>query len=222
MHVFTFLKSTLAKEITYLAAELRGPQLSLIQCFEPLSHLIDCLLVPFQDLTDDMLLRLSQLLFESAVAESLPGLCHKHMEANINVRRIQQTSQSREKSHTWRERTSRKWQSLEERGELPQFQQESLEPPYVSEDFQSPPEEGDFVLNGRTLVKWTLQQGRTSTTTQPDNLMPVELGRSQWSSAHQAFFRHQPALLNLHLLTLFAPQDSLLWMPPHLLKLGTL
>lgn len=62
-HVFTFLKSTLAKEIAYLAAELRGPQLSLIQCFEPLSHLIDCLLVPFQDLNDDMLLRLSQLLF---------------------------------------------------------------------------------------------------------------------------------------------------------------
>lgn len=67
---------------------------------------------------------------------------------------------------------------MEERGELTQFQQETLELLYVSEDIQSPPEEGDFVLDGRTLVKWTLQQKRTGTTTLPDNLRPVELSEA--------------------------------------------
>lgn len=43
------------------------------------------------------------------------------------------------------------------------MQREPLEPPDVSEDVQSPPEEGDFVLDGRTLVKWTLQQGQDRT-----------------------------------------------------------
>lgn len=37
----------------------------------------------------------------------------------------------------------------------------------------SPPEEGDFVLDGRQSVKWPLQQGRTGTITQAENLMSV-------------------------------------------------
>lgn len=82
-------------------------------------------------------------------------------------------------------------------------------PPYVSEDFQSPPEEGDFVLDGRTSVKWTLQQGQTGTTTQPNNLMPVQLRLSQWSSAHRPFFRHQSSLLILYLPKCYRPPGFL-------------
>lgn len=39
----------------------------------------------------------------------------------------------------------------------------------------SPPEEGDFVLDGRQSVKWTLQQGRTGTTLQTGNLISVQV-----------------------------------------------
>lgn len=108
-----------------------------------------------------------------------------------NARRIQQTSQSREKSHTWRgrERTSRKWQSLEERGELTQFQQETLELRYVSEDFQSPPEEGDFVLDGRTLVKWTRHCSRSGWEQQYSLTI---WGRWSWAKQHSLAISHTP------------------------------
>lgn len=103
---------------------------------------------------------------------------HKRLSAGAHVKRVQQTSQSREKSHTERDREG--GQGENDRREVSRPSSSSrLRSRCVSEDFLSPPEEGDFVLDGRTLVEWTLQRGQTGTTTQPENLMSVEPGGSR-------------------------------------------